>query len=52
MTMQQLYDYLKEALAFFDLRFHEMDKIEVSIGGTFIMFRYEGRMASYALPVA
>lgn len=31
MTMQELYDEMKEALADFGLRFHEMDKVEVTI---------------------
>lgn len=51
MTAQDLYEEMKKVLAFFDLRFHEMDKVEVSISanGKQLIFTYVAR--HIAIPI-
>jgi hypothetical protein len=50
MTMAELYQDMKDALAFLGLSFHQMDLVEVTIQGQCVVFSYGGRSTSVALP--
>lgn len=42
--MKELYEQMKKALDYFDLRFHDMDKVKVELGNRCIIFTYENKM--------
>lgn len=43
MTMEFLYGEMKAALKFFELSFHDMAEVEVSIVKSSVVFRHNGR---------
>lgn len=50
MNAQDLYNEIKYALAYFDLKFHDMDKIKVTRHGRHIVFDYEDKSAMIGIP--
>lgn len=50
MTMQDLYDRMKDALKFFGLRFSEMHEVRVSVKGDRVCFDHEGQQITFELP--
>jgi hypothetical protein len=55
MTMERLYEHMKEALKFFDLSFHQMDQVEVRVvrghlGDQSVTFFHAGRSCSMTVP--
>lgn len=50
MNAQELYEEIKLALNFFDLKSHDMDKIKVTRHGRHIVFDYEDKSAMIGIP--
>lgn len=49
-TMEDMYEYMKEALRHFDLHFFDKPHVNVSVSRGHIHFTYGTRSVSYALP--
>lgn len=50
MNAQELYDEIKAALKYFDLMFHEMDKIQVTVLPNAIVLRHDEASVAFSLP--
>lgn len=52
MNAEQLYEEIKRAMYFFDLKFHDMDKVKITLDGRMLTFTYGERTSSIGLPQA
>lgn len=50
MTAEDLYEHMKQALAFFDLRWGGFASVQVAIHGNKLVLSYEGKDVAILLP--